>query len=167
MSFYYICLLVCLFCRRLWDCATLHLWRSEGDLQEELVFSFHNVGPKDGPQVVGFGSQGFFLLRSPPTAIAFKQGEREVYGESCLERRPGHGPQWALILMIACCTHQGLASARQAVCQGEFLLKCSPFFIFFSFHTNAYPEAHGSEQTRIFQVDWNPFLYSSGYLCKQ
>lgn len=94
-------------------------------------FSPSTMWVPDGPQVVGFGSQGFFLLRSPPTAIAFKQGEREVYGESCLERRPGHGPQWALILMIACCIHQGLASARQAVCQGEFLLKCSPSLYFF------------------------------------
>jgi hypothetical protein len=39
-----------------------HILRSEDNLQES-VFSFHRVGPKDGTQVVRFGSKLSYPLR--------------------------------------------------------------------------------------------------------
>lgn len=52
-------LFVCV-CAHTWVC-TVHIWRSEGNLQKSVLF-FHRVGPEDQIQVVRLGNKHLELL---------------------------------------------------------------------------------------------------------
>ena len=164
--FYYIYLSICLFCMCLWECGTLYVWRSEDNLQELALF-FHHVGPRDGTQNVGFGSQSFLLL-SLLTGPHPQQWLLSREREKCMERAAwnwGYELQWALRCSPS------LYTPRPGTCWASCLpgassLSVSILYIFFPSIQTPIQKLIGASRPESFNHG-NPFLYSFGYLCKQ